>query len=365
MVYRAIGVMSGTALGGLDIVFAELQEAAGSWKYTIGAADRYPYSSDWKEKIRKATSLSSVDYLSLHTAYGHYIGKEVRRFIAEHALDYQVQLVVSHGHASFHLPEQRLTAQLGAGSAIAAETGINVVSDLRAMDMALGGNGAPIVPMGEKLLFGEYQCFLNIGSIVNIACHTPEEVISFDICPANKVLNMLAAQAGETYDPGGKMAATGEVKQPLLQILNELEYYSMPYPKYLSIDFATDVIFPLLKGHNTNDAMRTYVEHVAVQTVNALVQLYPEAATGTLRPKLLVTGGGANNTFLVNRILGLAEAMQIEVIIPDQNIINFKEALVMALIGILRWREENNVLAAITGAERDSIGGAVWIGQEA
>lgn len=360
MVYRAIGAMSGTALEGLDIAFAEFHQSGANWTFSLKAADCYAYPAEWVEKLRKAPSLSAPDYLVLHAEYGHYIGQELNRFIEANQLQYQVQLIASHGHTIFHMPDKKLTAQLGEGAAIAAATGINVVSDLRTMDVALGGKGAPIVPIGEKLLFGEYNCFLNIGTHAFITCHTPQALIAFDICPVNKVLNMLAAQAGELYDKDGKIAANGHLKPELLKILNELEYYSMPYPKSLSIDFSTNVVFPLLRGMGTSipDAMRTYVEHVAIQTANALQQLPQQT-------KLYVTGGGANNEFLISRIRAALEPMQVELVLPEKNIIEFKEALAMALIGMLRWREENNAFASITGASRNSIGGAVWMGQEA
>jgi anhydro-N-acetylmuramic acid kinase len=361
MVYRAIGVMSGSALEGLDIIFAEFHISSGAWQYTVQAAECYPYTDDWREKIRTAGSLSSIDYLALHAEFGHYIGEQVNRFIEAHQLQYKVQLVVSHGHISFHLPEKKLTAQLGEGASIAAVTGINVVSDLRVMDVALGGKGAPLFPLGEKLLFSEYACFLNIGSIANITFHEPGGVIAFDVCPANRILNMLAAQSGKAYDDGGKMAKAGEVKPELLKILNGLEYYSMPYPKSLTSDFASDVIYPLVRGAGVNDAMRTVVEHIAVQTANAVSQLNKGGAP----LKLLITGGGANNSFLVSRIQSLLEPLNVEAVLPDPYIVDFKESLVVALLGILRWREENSALAEITGASRDSIGGAVWIGQDA
>ena len=304
MVYRAIGVMSGSALEGLDIIFAEFHISGGAWQYTVQAAECYPYTEDWREKIRTAGSLSSVDYLVLNAEFGHYIGEQVNRFIEAHQLQYKVQLVASHGHISFHLPEKKLTAQLGQGAAIAAVTGINVVSELRVMDVALGGKGAPLFPLGEKLLFREYGCFLNIGSNANITFHRPEGVVAFDVCPANRILNMLAALSGKPYDDGGKMASTGELKPDLLKTLNGLEYYGMPYPKSLTSDFATDVIFPLVRRANVNDALRTVVEHIAVQTANAVGQL--NKAGSPL--KLLITGGGANNHFFGEPYTGPARA---------------------------------------------------------
>ena len=355
--------MSGSSLDGVDIAMAELQEVSGKWNYTIRAADCYPYTDDWAEKLATASGLSAVDYLLLHTAYGHHIGALVNRFIEEHQLHYKVQLIASHGHTTIHIPAKQTTAQLGDGAAIAAVTGINVVSDLRAMDLALGGHGAPIVPIAEKLLLGDYGFFLNIGGIANLSFNDPERYIAFDICPANRVLNMLAHDGGKAFDENGRMAKSGNTDANLLRLLNDLEYYGLPYPKSLSNDFGTDVVYPLVTGevNAVHDALRTYTEHIAMQVASAVAPLKDKASNR----KMLVTGGGAHNGFLIERIRSLLAPLQIEVVVPDRGLIDFKEALAMALIGVLRWREENNVLGSVTGAARNSIGGAVWMGQEA
>ena len=365
MVYRVIGLMSGSSLDGLDIVFAELQEKSGKWTYEMRAAATYPYENDWVDQLTGAIKLSAHDYLLLHTAYGHYCGELVNRFIAEHQLQYQAQLIASHGHTTFHAPARKMTGQLGDGAAIAAVTGINVVSDLRAMDVALGGHGAPIVPIGERLLLNEYPLFLNLGGIANLSFNGEDQHIGFDICPANRVLNMLVHHEGKPYDEGGAMAATGKVIPSILEVLNGLEYYSMSYPKSLSNDFGTDVVYPLVQNatHNTADGLRTYTEHIAIQISKALTAL--RSSHPTASGKCCITGGGAHNQFLTERIKERLADTGVEVIIPGYPLVDFKEALIMALIGVLRWREENNVLASVTGASRDSIGGAVWIGQEA
>src|SRR5829696_3944509 len=209
MVYRTIGLMSGSSLDGLDIVFAELQENAGKWSYEIIASDCFEYDAQWKKKLQSATSLSALDYQLLHIEYGHYLGGEVARFIEQNNLHYKVGLIASHGHTTFHVPSRKMTAQLGDGASIAAETGLPVVSDLRALDLAFGGQGAPIVPIGEKYLLKDYSMFLNLGGIANISFNHPDNYIAFDICPANRVLNMFAAKEGKEYDAGGEMASTG------------------------------------------------------------------------------------------------------------------------------------------------------------
>lgn len=365
MIYRAIGVMSGSSLDGLDIAFVEFQEQGGKWTYEINEADCYPYTTEWTEKLKNAINLPAREYQLLHTAYGHYIGQEVNRFIESHQLHYKVAVVASHGHTTFHMPASQMTAQLGDGAAIAAKTQLPVVSDLRALDVAFGGQGAPIVPIGEKMLMNDFTYFLNIGGIANISLNA-EEYVAFDVCPANRVLNMLANDAGKPFDEDGKIAASGNVHDELLNQLNKLAYYSQPYPKSLANDFGTDIVYPLIKsaGLSIPDAIRTFSEHVALQICNALSSLNIQQPVPGNK-KLLVTGGGALNTFLVNRLAELLRVENIEVVVPDTKLVNYKEALIMAFIGVLRWRQEYNVLASVTGASRNSIGGALWTGQEA
>ena len=463
MVYKVIGLMSGSSLDGLDIVYVHLQENVATskdsprkWTFEFLHTDCYPYTGEWKSRLSGAADLNARDYQLLHVDYGHWLGEQVVRFIEEHELQYRVQLIASHGHTSFHIPARKMTAQLGDGAALAARTKINVVSDLRAMDLALGGQGAPIVPIGEKLLLSGYEFFLNLGGIANISHHagtSPGAVsspggisssgiisfpgagssadalsptnsfVAYDVCPANRVLNLLIAPLGKDYDEGGMLAATGRVDEDLLRSLNSLSYYGEGYPKSLPNEFGTQIVYPMIKeaGLSIPDALRTCVEHIAVQIKNAIggliapvnapsetdMQAETDPKTAVLETatmmeglasgadiaaaipdsaqvvasdvqngapmaasrKMLVTGGGAHNHFLIRRLTELLTPLGVEVVVPstdtDKALIDYKEALVMALIGVLRWREENNVLSSVTGASRDSIGGAVWIGQEA
>ncbi|MFT3845542.1 MAG: anhydro-N-acetylmuramic acid kinase [Lacibacter sp.] len=357
MIYRAIGLMSGSSLDGLDIVFAEFEVTGEKWNFTIQCSDCYPYSKEWTEKLKTAPSLYAADYMQLHSDYGHLLGTMVNRFIHEHQLQFKVQLIASHGHTSFHSPSTKMTHQLGDGAAIAAETGVNVVSDLRAMDIALGGQGAPIVPIGEKLLFADYTYFLNIGGISNITAKT-DPFVAFDICPANRVLNMLAETAGKAFDDGGKIASSGTIDETLLQKLNALDYYCKPFPKSLANEFGTGNVFSLIQnsGCSIPDALATYTEHIAIQIKYAVETIRLKSDN----QKMLVTGGGALNTYLIKRMQHHLPA--VEITVPGTELINYKEALIMALIGVLRWREENNVLSSVTGSSRNSIGGTVWMG---
>jgi anhydro-N-acetylmuramic acid kinase len=361
MMYRVIGLMSGSSLDGLDIVFAELHVTAGKWNFEIVAADTYAYDKTWENKLKSATNLSAYEYQALHTAYGHYLGEQVARFIDANNLHYKVALISSHGHTTFHAPHLRMTAQLGDGAAIAAVTGLPVVSDLRALDVAFGGQGAPIVPMGEKLLFPEYDLLLNIGGIANLSIKKENSYAAFDICAANRVLNALAEKEGRAFDDGGSMAASGSINEALLAQLAALDYYKQPPPKSLANSFGTHTVLPLIQQFNlaTADALRTYVAHIVDQIKMAI-------ANSEVRDlRMLVTGGGAFNTFLISELQSALQPYGIEVAVPDAAIVNYKEALIMALLGVLRWRQEATVLSSVTGATRDSIGGAVWIGQEA
>lgn len=364
MVYRAIGLMSGSSLDGLDIVFAEFHEQGRRWSFNIEAAACLPYSEEWAARLSNATSLSAHDYCLLHTDYGHYLGTKVNEFIEKNGLQYQVSVIGSHGHTTFHLPSQRMTAQLGDGASIAAKTGLPVVSDLRAMDVALGGQGAPIVPMGEQYLFPDYDLLLNIGGIANLSL-AGSSYLAFDICPANRVLNLLANEKGLPFDDKGQLAASGKCDAELLGQLNSFPFYAKAFPKSLANEMGTEEIIPLLKnaGLPLENLLATYTTHIAFQVGSAISSLLQNKEQ---RPrKLLVTGGGAFNTHLLEAIKEQLQTLQVEVVIPEEPLINYKEALIMGFLAVLRWRQEFTVLSSVTGASRDSIGGALWNGQEA
>lgn len=371
MVYKVIGIMSGSSLDGLDLVFAEITANGGTWAFEIVAAACYAYEPEWQARLQNATALPALDYQLLHADYGHYLGRAVNRFIEENNLHYQVAFIASHGHTTFHVPAKKLTAQLGDGAAIAAETGLPVVSDLRALDVAFGGQGAPIVPIGEKLLLPQYDLFLNLGGIANISFNDANHYTAFDVCPANRVLNLLAQQAGKEYDEGGALAASGQLEYGLLKKLNGLDYYGQSPPKSLSNSFGTEVVYPLIQSFNLTpaDALRTYIAHI-VEQIKTSVSNSEWAIKNNYGPqtenyKLLATGGGAFNTFLINELQAALKEVEITVIVPDEKLVAYKEALIMALLGVLRWRQEYTVLPSVTGAARASIGGALWIGQEA
>ena len=360
MVYKVIGLMSGSSLDGLDIAYVQLQEIRGQWSYEILNADCIPYSEQWYTDLQHAATKNVAGFLKLHTSYGKYLGTKVNEFIARHELGHKVHFIASHGHTVFHEPEHGTTCQVGDGAAVAATTGLPVISDLRAVDVALGGQGAPIVPIGDKLLFGQYDYLLNIGGIANITVPDNGGLLAFDICPANQMLNALAEKEGQAMDADGAMAAQGVLLPDVLDELNTGAYYGKPAPKSLSNEAAQELVFPKLleSEHTVYDLLNTATVHIAQQVAAAVAQ-HPHTKE---QATLLVTGGGAFNAFLILQLQKALAPHNVTVAVPDATVVKYKEALVMALIGTLRWREEVNVMSSVTGASRDSVGGALWLG---
>lgn len=361
--------MSGSSLDGLDMAYVHFNENGGKWSFEIVHSECIPYDYHWRSRLVNSTQLSAVEYLLLHSDYGHYLADRVIEFINKNELQHQVDIISSHGHTTFHMPANRMTAQLGDGAALAAVTQLPVVTDLRSMDVAFGGQGAPIVPVGEKLLFPGIDYFLNLGGIANLSSLKNDDPLAFDICAANRVLNLLAEEIQLEFDKDGQLASTGKINHDLLNLLNDLPYYDLPHPKSLPNSFGTDEVYPLIKKFDLplSDALRTYVEHIVIQVKNALIKTrsYQGSSENINTPQLLITGGGALNSFLLSVLKDHLFTIGIDVVIPPPEIINYKEALIIALIGALRWREEYNVIASVTGARRNSIGGALWLGTEA
>jgi len=363
MIYNVIGLMSGSSLDGLDIVYTQLEEVRGKWAFEILKAECLPYSTEWQHDLKQATAMSVPDFLRLHTAYGRYTGTCVQDFIERNELVHKVHFVVSHGHTVFHEPASRTTCQIGDGAAIAAVTGLPVICDLRALDVALDGQGAPIVPMGDRLLFGDYDLLLNLGGIANMTTrHADGHYTACDITVANQALNYLAEKAGKTFDENGALAASGQLQDEALQQLATHTYYTAQGPKSLSNEAAMELVAGFIddESYTVADRLHTICSLIVAQTDHTIKQTLGEAAT--VGKKMLVTGGGALNIFLAGQLQKQLATLGIEVIVPDTNTVLYKEALVMALLGVLRWREEANVLADVTGARKDSVGGAFWIG---
>ncbi len=346
--YSAIGLMSGTSLDGLDLAYCRFTLENFRWQYHIEAAETLPYPEKWRSRLDGAWRLSGPELMQLHVEYGHYIGQKTVHFIQKYRLS--PNLVASHGHTAFHQPERGFTLQVGEGAAIASYLDCPLISDFRSMDVALGGQGAPLVPVGDALLFPDYAYCLNLGGIANISYPEREIRVAYDICPVNMALDHLADEAGKAYDENGAIAAGGRLDPELLQRLNAIAFYRDLPPKSLGKEWFERTFLPVMREFSElplADRMQTAVEHAAMMIARACK-----------RPgKLLLTGGGAFNEQLVNRIKTHSVAT---VIVPDAQLIAFKEALIFAFLGVLRLRKETNCLASVTGASADHIGGAIY-----
>lgn len=346
--YNVIGLMSGTSLDGVDIAYCRFEFGKGKWKYGIIDAATIEYPEEWKARLSNSMNSDAHSIAMLNVEYGHYLGKITREFIRERRII--PDLISSHGHTIFHRPEKKLTLQIGDGAAIAAETELPVACDFRSKDVALGGQGAPLVPIGDRLLFTKYDFCINIGGIANISYEKNNKRIAFDICPANMALNYFSEKLGHKYDNGGEVAASGKLNNDLLSELDTLRYYNLSAPKSLGKEWVFDTFIPIIEKYSVpvQDALNTVTEHIAGQ-ISASLQK---------QGKALITGGGAHNTFLINRIKAMSKA---DIIIPDKMLIDYKEALIFAFMGVLRLRNEPNCLSSVTGAKADNCGGAVYI----
>jgi anhydro-N-acetylmuramic acid kinase len=342
----AIGTMSGTSLDGIDIALCSFSDSDGTWSYEIVEAQTIAYPTTWIEKLRGAHHLNAQEFLLLHNEYGCYTGELISEFLRGKDIP---KLVASHGHTIFHQPEKKLTFQLGNGASIAATTGITTVSEFRNFDVALGGQGAPLVPVGDQLLFPEFDYCLNIGGFANISFELNGVRIAFDIAPANIILNDLAQQSGHPYDKNGQLGVSGTVSESLLKKLNSLDFYDQKWPKSLGREWIDQQVNPLLlaSGISIEDQASTVYEHIAFQVSKALVK------TG----RLLATGGGSKNLYLIDK---LKQKTSCQIVLPEEKLIDFKEALIFAFLGVLASNGRDNVLASVTGSAHDHVGGAIY-----
>ncbi len=348
--YNSIGIMSGTSLDGIDLVEALFEETDGQWKYTIGASEFVPYSKGWQKRLSGLMKATALEYVQTHNDYGSYTAEVLKHFI--HQFHIKTDVIGVHGHTVFHQPANGYTTQIGNAAIIAAETKCLVASDFRSMDVARGGQGAHLVPIGDKLLFGAYSACMNIGGFANISFFNENTQSAFDICPVNIVMNPIAESLGFSYDDKGLLAKSGKVDKGLLSKLNALPFYSAQQPKSLGKEWVDSFFLPLFSRKISHiDLLRTLVEHISTQIATVL------SSAGI--SSVLLTGGGAYNDFLIQRI---KEKTKVEIVIPSSEIIDMKEALIFAFLGVLRLRNEQNVIAGITGASNSSISGALYNG---
>lgn len=336
--------MSGTSLDGLDICYAKFQNIT-NWEFEILKTETIPYSIEWKNRLQNAILLSAEDLLALDKEYGFYLGEKTQEFISKNNI-VDLDFIASHGHTVFHQPQRKFTLQIGDGRAIKLTTKKPVIYDFRSQDVLMGGNGAPLVPIGDELLFSQYDACLNLGGFSNISLQKNHQRIAFDISPVNVVLNYFAEKLGKNYDENGDFARNGAINFKILEQLNALTFYQKSAPKSLGVEFVNSNILPLLKDETPENIIATFTEHIAEQ----IAKVFNDNQLKTV----LVTGGGTFNTYLLEKI---REKSQTELIVPDENIINFKEALIFALMGVLRLRNEVNVLCSATGSTENHCSG--------
>ena len=341
--------MSGTSLDGIDMVYVKIENTK-SFHFEILTAKTIPYTAEWKLALKNGFHLSGEDLTKLDADYGIYLGNTLLNFIKENSI-LKVDFIASHGHTIFHNPEKHYTLQIGNGPYITSITGIKTICNFRVQDVALGGQGAPLVPIGDEFLFSEYNYCLNLGGFSNISFSENKQRIAFDICPVNIVLNHYVAFLNKEFDDKGTIASTGKINEKLLEELNSLPFYNDTKPKSLGYEFIVETIFPIIDKYNLEITaiLSTYIEHIAIQ-ISRKIESNSDKT-------MLITGGGAFNTFLIERIKAYIKT---QLIIPEEILVNYKEALVFSLLGFLKEQEKNNCLKSVTGAQKDHSSGIIF-----
>ena len=343
-----IGLMSGTSLDGVDLVYVVFDKNAYK-SFEILCSETIPYTKSWKEKLAKAIHKSKEELLKLDLEYGELLAEKVNKFIRENNI-LNIDFIASHGHTILHQPEKGITLQIGNGAIIAKNTHNKVVCDFRTQDVKYGGQGAPLVPIGDKFLFGQYDACLNLGGFANVSFKEKNKRVAFDICPVNIVLNYYVNKLGFEYDDKGLIAASGNINTELLEEFNALDFYKTMPPKSLGLEWVQSTIFPIInkKDIQIKDVLKTFIEHVAIQIANSTKE----------SKNIFITGGGVFNEFLIKRIRYYSKS---EIIIPDAQTVNYKEALIFAFLGLLRVDNQVNCLSSVTGAKKDHSSGVIFM----
>ena len=347
-VLTGIGLMSGTSTDGLDIIAVTFEKKSKQFKYIIHDSLTIEYDSHWRERLLNATKLSGLELRKLDIDFGIWMADQVNAFSLNK--NWKANYIASHGHTVFHQPSNGFTLQIGNGAALASKTGILTVCDFRQGDISLGGQGAPLVPIGDELLFEEYTYCLNLGGFANVSYSENHKRIAFDISPLNVILNEISRRVGMDFDDDGRLASEGKILPLLLEKLNSIEYYKQSAPKSLGTEWVDLYIRPILNEYISESApnlLATLGIHFAEQIGS---KLYMEGKT-------LVTGGGAKNTWLINQIKKFSVST-LEV--PTTNLIDNKESLIFALLGYLRILGIPNTLSSVTGANRSISAGSIY-----
>jgi len=346
--------MSGTSLDGVDLAHIQFEIKQNQWSFKILESETVSYSTDWVNQLKSAVDFSKENLAILNRNYTQLLSKIIVDFIEKHEI-VNLDAVCSHGHTILHQPQNGFTLQIGNFPEIATLTQQKIVCDFRVQDVQLGGQGAPLVPIGDRILFSEYDYCMNLGGFSNVSFEENNQRIAFDISPVNTVLNFYANQLGLNYDDKGQISKTGKINTELLNELNAFEFYQKKHPKSLGFEFVKEAVLPLIEKFEISieDKLHTFTEHIALQTALALP---------TKKGSLFITGGGAYNDFLISKIQYYLPEMKL--IIPENKILEFKEALIFALLGVLRLRDEINVLSSVTGAKKDHSSGIIYLPAE-
>lgn len=348
--YSVVGVMSGTSLDGVDVIYAQF-ELDDAWHFKIIHSETISYNSGWENTLRNLVSYHDTELQQIDKDYTNYLSNIIKDFIAKNSIK-DIDAVCSHGHTALHQPHSGMTYQIGNQPILATLLNETVVCDFRVQDVELGGQGAPLVPIGDKLLFSEYDFCLNLGGFANISTEINNKRIAYDVCPVNIVLNHYTKLVGFDYDDGGKIAATGTVNNELLDKLNSLAFYKEDYPKSLGLEWVHKNIFPLIDAFQleTRDILKTFVTHIAIQITKEINKKE--------HGSVLITGGGVYNNYLIDR---LKQDSQHNIIIPSNTVVEFKEALIFGFLGVLRLRNEVNCLQSVTGSTKDHSSGKIFL----
>lgn len=349
--YHVLGIMSGTSRDGIDLAEITFNFKNGFFSYNFGKTKTLAYSEKWRKTLAEADQFSKTEIENLDVKYTAYLAQQIQYFIKNENIK-NLAAVCSHGHTIFHQPENLYTLQIGNRPELAKLLNLKVVCDFRIQDVLKGGQGAPLVPIGDKLLFSEFSACINLGGFSNISLEKNKQRIAYDICPFNIVLNYYAERLGFPYDDQGKIAESGKVNSKLLNHLNQLEFYQLPAPKSLGKEWVREKIFPVLENSNLaeKDILATFSEHISQQLLSAI--------NHSPKGKILLTGGGAYNNFIINKVKSLSKS---EIIIPSEKLINYKEALIFGLLGVLKLRGEINVLKSVTGAKENHSAGKIFL----
>lgn len=343
--------MSGTSLDGVDLCLVDFKRTDSFWNFNVIKAETFTYNNLWFKNLKKAETCLGNQLAQLHFEYGKFLGEKAAHFLESDSLT--TDLIASHGHTIFHQIENGFTFQLGHGAALAAESNLLTVSDFRSLDVALGGQGAPLVPFGDQELFSEFDSCINLGGIANLSFEKKGSRLAFDICACNMVLNYLMNKHfDKEFDFNGEISRQGKINPSLLTQLNQQEFFHVNGPKSLGKEWVFEKIIPLLEDSSIpiRDQLFTFSKHCAFQIGKAL-------QSNQINSNILLTGGGSKNSFLVQ----LIQSEGIEITLPEEKIIDFKEAIIFAFLGLKRFLNEVNTLKSVTGACRDSCGGSIYL----